>query len=147
MANFAFFLGASNENLEAVKSADPSKIAGVKIFMGSSTGNMLVDEEAVLEQIFRHAPTTIATHCEDTPTILRNEEVAKKKYYNDAPLGTSQYTIAGSLPKILHPRHRTGKAGKCPTSCAPYFHGGGTRLIYPRRSADYRGGLCAPLMV
>ena len=62
-ANYAFFLGASNENIEAVKSADPTKIAGVKIFMGSSTGNMLVDEEEVLEQIFRHAHTTIATHC------------------------------------------------------------------------------------
>jgi dihydroorotase len=84
-ANYAFFLGASNENLEAVKSADPTRIAGIKIFMGSSTGNMLVDEEAVLENIFRHAPTTIATHCEDTPTILANEEAAKKKYNNDAP--------------------------------------------------------------
>src|SRR6056300_2042571 len=63
-ANFAFFLGASNDNLEAVKSADPTKIAGIKVFMGSSTGNMLVDEEKVLEQIFRHAPTSIATHCE-----------------------------------------------------------------------------------
>ena len=85
VANYAFFLGASNENLEAVKSADPTRIAGVKIFMGSSTGNMLVDEKAVLEQIFRHAPTPIATHCEDTPTILANEEAAKKKYHNDAP--------------------------------------------------------------
>ena len=85
VANYAFFLGASNENLEAVKSADPTRIAGIKIFMGSSTGNMLVDEEAVLENIFRHAPTTIATHCEDTPTILANEEAAKKKYNNDAP--------------------------------------------------------------
>jgi dihydroorotase len=84
-ANYAFFLGASNENLEAVKSADPTRIAGIKIFMGSSTGNMLVDEEAVLENIFRHAPTTIATHCEDTPTILANEEAAKKKYNNNAP--------------------------------------------------------------
>ncbi len=84
-ANYAFFLGASNENLEAVKSADPTRIAGIKVFMGSSTGNMLVDEEEVLERIFRHAPTTIATHCEDTPTILKNEEAAKKKYHNDAP--------------------------------------------------------------
>ena len=73
LANYAFFLGASNENLEAVKSADPSRIAGVKIFMGSSTGNMLVDEETVLEGIFRNAPTIIATHCEDTPMILANE--------------------------------------------------------------------------
>ncbi len=85
VANYAFFLGASNENLEAVKSADPTRIAGIKIFMGSSTGNMLVDEEAVLENIFRHAPTTIATHCEDTPTILENERIAKEKYGGDAP--------------------------------------------------------------
>ena len=85
LANYAFFLGASNENLENVKSADPSKIAGVKVFMGSSTGNMLVDAETVLEGIFRNAPTIIATHCEDTPTILANEELARKKFGEDVP--------------------------------------------------------------
>jgi dihydroorotase len=84
-ANYAFFLGASNENLESVKRADPTKIAGVKVFMGSSTGNMLVDEEAVLEQIFKFAPTPIATHCEDTPTIIANEEKARAKYGDDVP--------------------------------------------------------------
>ena len=84
-ANFAFFLGASNENLEDVKSADPSKIAGVKVFMGSSTGNMLVDEEKVLEGIFKNSPTIIATHCEDSPTILANEELARKKYGDQVP--------------------------------------------------------------
>jgi dihydroorotase len=85
LANYGFFLGASNENLEAVKSADPEKIAGVKVFMGSSTGNMLVDEETVLEEIFRNAPTIIATHCEDTPMILANEEDARNKYGDDVP--------------------------------------------------------------
>lgn len=85
LANYAFFLGASNENLEAVKSAEPSKIAGIKVFMGSSTGNMLVDEETVLEGIFRNAPTIIATHCEDTPTILVNEELARQKYGENIP--------------------------------------------------------------
>lgn len=85
VANYAFFLGASNENLEAVKSADPTSIAGIKVFMGSSTGNMLVDEEATLEQIFRHAPATIATHCEDTPTILENESLAREKFGEDVP--------------------------------------------------------------
>ena len=84
-ANYAFFLGASNENLESVKRAIPEKIAGVKVFMGSSTGNMLVDEEAVLEQIFKFAPTPIATHCEDTPTILANEERARAKYGEEVP--------------------------------------------------------------
>ena len=85
LANYAFFLGASNENLENVKSAETSKIAGIKVFMGSSTGNMLVDEEKVLEGIFRNAPTIIATHCEDTPTILSNEEIARKKFGDDVP--------------------------------------------------------------
>jgi dihydroorotase len=85
LANYGFFLGASNENLEAVKSADPAKIAGVKVFMGSSTGNMLVDEETVLEGIFRNAPTIIATHCEDTPMILANEEQARNKYGDEVP--------------------------------------------------------------
>ena len=85
LANYAFFLGASNENLENVKSAETSKIAGIKVFMGSSTGNMLVDEEKVLEGIFRNAPTIIATHCEDTPTILSNEEIARKKFGEDVP--------------------------------------------------------------
>jgi dihydroorotase len=85
LANYAFFLGASNENLENVKSAETSKIAGIKVFMGSSTGNMLVDEEKVLEGIFRNAPTIIATHCEDTPTILANEEIARKKFGDDVP--------------------------------------------------------------
>jgi len=85
LANYAFFLGASNENMEAVKSADPQKIAGVKVFMGSSTGNMLVDEETILERIFRNAPTIIATHCEDTPIILANEKQAKIKYGEDVP--------------------------------------------------------------
>ena len=91
VANYAFFLGASNDNLEAVKSADPTKIAGIKVFMGSSTGNMLVDEETVLEQIFRHAPTTIATHCEDTPTILANEQAAREKYGEQVPFSEHPY--------------------------------------------------------
>ena len=91
VANYAFFLGASNDNLEAVKSADPTKIAGIKVFMGSSTGNMLVDEETVLEQIFRHAPTTIATHCEDTRTILANEQAAREKYGEQVPFSEHPY--------------------------------------------------------
>ena len=85
IANYAFFLGASNENIEEVKSADSSKIAGIKVFMGSSTGNMLVDEEEVLEKIFRFSPTPIATHCEHTPLILKNEEIARGKFGEQVP--------------------------------------------------------------
>ncbi len=71
-ANYGFYLGASNDNLEAVKSLDPRSAPGVKVFMGASTGNMLVDDPAVLEAIFAGAPTPVITHCEDTPTIDAN---------------------------------------------------------------------------
>jgi len=85
LANYAFFLGASNENIEQVKGIDPSSIAGIKVFMGSSTGNMLVDQESTLEQIFRHSPTIIATHCEDTPSIIANEKKARIQYGEAVP--------------------------------------------------------------
>jgi len=69
VANYSFFFGATNSNVEAIKGIDPRKVCGVKIFMGSSTGDMLVDQVATLEGIFRHSPTIILTHCEDTPRI------------------------------------------------------------------------------
>ena len=78
--NYSFYLGGSNANLEEIKQAPTSEIAGIKVFMGSSTGDMLVDDEKVLEQIFRHSPTPIATHCEDTPTILRNEKAFRERH-------------------------------------------------------------------
>jgi len=65
LANFSFFMGASNDNIDEVLKTDPSNVCGVKIFMGSSTGNMLVDNEKTLEGIFSQSPTIIATHCED----------------------------------------------------------------------------------
>lgn len=73
--NYGFYLGASNDNLAAIQALDPKTSPGIKVFMGASTGNMLVDNEATLEGIFRHAPTPIITHCEDTPTI--NATLAK----------------------------------------------------------------------
>lgn len=86
LANYSFFMGASNNNLEEIKKTDPKKVCGTKIFMGSSTGNMLVDREKALEDIFRYAPTLIATHCEDEATIRQNLELAKAKYGNDIPV-------------------------------------------------------------
>jgi dihydroorotase len=83
VANYSFYLGASNDNLEAIKALDPKAACGVKVFMGASTGNMLVDNPDTLEQIFRHSPTLIATHCEDTPTISANEEKYRKQYGDD----------------------------------------------------------------
>lgn len=85
LANHSFFLGATNENLEEVERLDPKAACGVKVFMGSSTGNMLVDNESVLEKLFERAPTIIATHCEDTPMITANEAAAKARFGEDVP--------------------------------------------------------------
>lgn len=73
-ANFAFYLGASNDNEEALKSIDTRKIPGVKIFMGASTGNLLVDDPELLDRIFKAVRVPIATHCEDTPHIRAREQ-------------------------------------------------------------------------
>ena len=74
LANYAFHFGVSNDNLDAVAALDPREVGGIKVFMGASTGNMLVDDPAVLERLFACAPTILITHCEDTPSIKINEE-------------------------------------------------------------------------
>lgn len=79
-ANYSFFMGASNDNLEEVLKTDPKSVCGVKIFMGSSTGNMLVDNTKVLEDLFSQVPMLIATHCEDEATIQYNLEKLRKTY-------------------------------------------------------------------
>lgn len=84
-ANYAFYHGASNDNLEAVKALDPAATCGIKIFMGASTGNMLVDEPQTLEAIFANAAIPVATHCEDTPMIQRAEAEARARYGEDVP--------------------------------------------------------------
>ncbi|MEM9217038.1 MAG: dihydroorotase [Cyanobacteria bacterium P01_F01_bin.150] len=71
IANYAFYLGATEHNIEQIKRLDPSKYCGVKIFMGASTGNLLVENQTALEAIFREAPTLIATHCESSPLIAK----------------------------------------------------------------------------
>lgn len=86
LANYAFYFGASNDNIEHIKSLDPNSCCGVKVFMGASTGNMLVDKRETLEQIFEFSPVLIATHCEDTPTILANEKKYQEKYGDDIPI-------------------------------------------------------------
>ncbi|MDV3468466.1 dihydroorotase [Stenotrophomonas sp. C3(2023)] len=68
-ANYGFYMGASNDNLEHIQRLDPKTAPGIKVFMGASTGNMLVDNPETLDAIFRDAPTPIITHCEDTPMI------------------------------------------------------------------------------
>lgn len=96
--NYGFYMGASNDNLDDIKAIDPTTTPGVKVFMGASTGNMLVDDPAILDGIFEHAPTVIITHCEDTPTIQANMEAAK-----------AQYGDAG-IPVTEHPKIRSREA-------------------------------------
>jgi dihydroorotase len=78
--NYGFYLGASNDNLAAIQTLDPKTAPGIKVFMGASTGNMLVDDPQTLDAIFRDAPTPIITHCEDTPTIDATLAAFKEKY-------------------------------------------------------------------
>ncbi len=86
LANYSFFMGTSNDNYEEVMRTDLQNVCGLKIFMGSSTGNMLVDDESVLKRIFCNFEGLIATHCEDEGTIRRNMAEAIAKYGDDIPI-------------------------------------------------------------
>ena len=77
LANYSFYLGATNDNLDEVKKTDPKRVCGIKLFMGSSTGNMLVDKNEVLVRLFRESPCLIAAHCEDEQTIHENTVCSK----------------------------------------------------------------------
>ncbi|MGA9648780.1 dihydroorotase [Pedobacter sp.] len=83
LANYSFYMGASNDNIEEVLKTDAKNVCGIKVFMGSSTGNMLVDNEKTLENIFSKAPILVATHCEDEATIRNNLAEFKAKYGDD----------------------------------------------------------------
>ena len=85
-ANYSFMMGATNDNLDEVLKTNPRNVAGIKIFLGSSTGNMLVDNEATLEKIFSSTPMLIAVHCEDETTIQNNLAVFKEQYGEDIPV-------------------------------------------------------------
>lgn len=86
LANYSFFMGASNENIEEVLKTDPKRVAGIKIFMGSSTGNMLVDDQEVLNAIFSSCDMLIAVHCEDEATIRANTAKMKAEFGEDLPI-------------------------------------------------------------
>jgi dihydroorotase len=86
MINYSFYLGGTNTNTSELLSADPSNICGIKLFLGSSTGNMLVNDEKVLREIFSASQMLIACHCEDEPTVKRNSEMYREKYGEDVPV-------------------------------------------------------------
>ena len=163
-ANYAFYFGATNDNLEAIKSVDRALTCGIKVFMGASTGDMLVDNEATLEGIFSSTPLIIATHCEDTPTILANEAAAAEKYGDDIPFTEhpnirsveacyKSSSLAVSLAKKhgsrLHVLHLTTAremahfepgplAGKRITAEACVHHLFFDESWYPRKGADIK---------
>ena len=84
--NYAFYLGATNDNIDEIRRLDRNQTCGIKVFMGASTGSMLVDDPDALENIFADAPALVATHCEDTPTILANERIYRERFGDEIPL-------------------------------------------------------------
>lgn len=85
LANYAFYLGATPDNLEEIKKADPKSIAGIKVFMGATTGNLLVDDLKYLTKVFASAPCLVATHCESTEIIKKREQAAYEHYGDNIP--------------------------------------------------------------
>lgn len=83
--NYSFYFGATNDNIDQIKRVSPKHVCGVKVFMGSSTGNMLVDNPSALEAIFKSSPVLVATHCEDEQTIQNNLKYYKEKYGEEIP--------------------------------------------------------------
>jgi dihydroorotase len=97
LTNYSFYIGATNTNLDEVIKVDPSEVCGIKLFMGSSTGNMLVDNENALKELFAKTSLLITAHCEDEPTIKKNIDIYRKKYGEDVPV-------------IMHPLIRSREA-------------------------------------
>jgi len=97
LANYSFFMGASNDNLDEVLKTDINNVCGIKVFMGSSTGNMLVDNPQTLEGIFTHSPMLVAVHCEDEATIRAN-------------LNHYKQLLGDNIPVKLHPKIRSEEA-------------------------------------
>jgi dihydroorotase len=85
-ANYGFHFGATNSNIEEIKALQVGEAAGIKAFMGASTGDMLIDNPVALEKLFEHAPVIVLTHCEDSPMIWANEAAAREKFGEDIPL-------------------------------------------------------------
>jgi len=121
-SNYGFYLGATNSNIEEIKALKCGEAAGIKVFMGASTGDMLVDNPQALEKLFEHAPLIVLTHCEDSPMIWANESAAREKFGDDVPfsehpsirsaeacLKSSSYAVdmASRHDALLHVLHLT----------------------------------------
>ncbi len=113
-ANYSFYLGATNDNIKEIRKADPARHCGIKVFMGASTGNMLVDDRKALEMIFAEAPTLVATHCEDEETIRINSQRFREKYGDRVPVHYHHHIrseeacfISSSLAVEMAKKHNT----------------------------------------
>ena len=113
--NYSFFIGATNDNIEELLKADYTLIPGVKLFLGSSTGNMLVDNEQALDEIFSKVPALVAIHSEDEETICRNRESAIKKYAPDEPPVTEHPVIRSHEACIVSTVRAIERARRCGT--------------------------------
>jgi len=114
LANYSFYFGATNSNIDQVIKIDPKKVCGVKVFMGSSTGNMLVDNPTALEAIFKASPVLVATHCEDEQTIVNNTQRYKQLYGDNIPFkhhpeirSAEACYLSSSLAVKLAKKHKT----------------------------------------
>jgi dihydroorotase len=85
-ANYGFYFGATNDNIDEIRALQPEEACGIKCFMGASTGNLLVDDPEALEKLFADAPTLVVTHCEDSPMIRANEQAARERFGDDVPM-------------------------------------------------------------
>jgi dihydroorotase len=121
-ANYGFHFGATNSNIEEIKALQVGEAAGIKAFMGASTGDMLVDNPDALEKLFEHAPVIVLTHCEDSPMIWANEAIAREKFGDDVPFSehpsirsaeaclkssTLAFDLASRHDALLHILHLT----------------------------------------
>lgn len=132
--NYGFYLGATNDNLDEIRALEVGEACGIKVFMGASTGNMLVDDPETLDGIFREAPIIVVTHCEDTPTITSNEEKARARYGDAVPFSEHPHIrsveacikssrlateLAARHDALLHVLHLTTAAEMSLFSAAP----------------------------
>jgi dihydroorotase len=113
-ANYAFYIGATNRNIDEIRALEVNEACGIKAFMGASTGDMLIDDAEALELLFKDAPLLVATHCEHSPTIWDNEAHAKAKYGEQVPMSehprirsANACLVSSSLAVDLARRHDT----------------------------------------
>lgn len=123
LVNYSFFFGATHTNTGMLEQLDPHKVCGVKLFMGSSTGNMLVDREDALRAIFSRSPLLIMTHCEDSSIISANLKSFRERYGDDPDV---KYHPAirneEACFRSTEPGRQTGTGNRCATPCGPCQH-------------------------